>query len=45
MPRDSMTPVLDYAGLPLTARVVIGAVTKHVGKGKATGKKLKGAAV
>ncbi|MFI5311597.1 MAG: 2-oxoacid:acceptor oxidoreductase subunit alpha [Gemmatimonadales bacterium] len=41
MPRDSMIPVLDYAGLPLTARVVVGAVTKHVGKGK----KLKGAVV
>ena len=41
MPRDQMIPVLDYAGLPLTARVVVTAVTVHVGKGK----KLKGAAV
>jgi 2-oxoglutarate ferredoxin oxidoreductase subunit alpha len=42
MPRDNMIPVLDYAGLPLTAKVVVGAVTKHLGKKK---KKLKGAAV
>ena len=27
-PRDQMTPVLDYAGLPLTARVVVDAVTQ-----------------
>jgi 2-oxoglutarate ferredoxin oxidoreductase subunit alpha len=26
-PRDAMTPVLDYGGLPLTARVVVDAVT------------------
>ncbi len=27
VPRDEMTPVLDYAGLPLTAKVVVDAVT------------------
>jgi 2-oxoglutarate ferredoxin oxidoreductase subunit alpha len=32
MPRDRMTPVLDYGGLPLTARVVIDAVTAHAHK-------------
>ena len=41
MPRDQMIPVLEYAGLPLTATVVVGAVTKHLGKGR----KLKGAVV
>jgi 2-oxoglutarate ferredoxin oxidoreductase subunit alpha len=28
--RDSMTPILDYGGLPLTAKTVVDAVTKHV---------------
>jgi 2-oxoglutarate ferredoxin oxidoreductase subunit alpha len=41
MPRDQMIPVLDYAGLPLTSNVVVGAVTKQLGKGR----KPKGAAV
>jgi hypothetical protein len=27
-----MTPVLDYDGLPLTARTVVGAVTDHLAK-------------
>ena len=31
MPRDQMTPVLDYGGLPLTARVVVNAVANAVG--------------
>jgi 2-oxoglutarate ferredoxin oxidoreductase subunit alpha len=30
--RDHMTPVLDYDGLPLTARTVVGAVTDHLAK-------------
>ena len=29
VPRDRMTPVLDYGGLPLTARVVVDAVSRH----------------
>ena len=29
-PRDAMTPVLDYGGLPLTARVVVDAVAAGV---------------
>jgi 2-oxoglutarate ferredoxin oxidoreductase subunit alpha len=28
--RDSMTAILDYAGMPLTARVVVNGVTKHL---------------
>jgi 2-oxoglutarate ferredoxin oxidoreductase subunit alpha len=32
IPRDRMTPVLDYGGLPLTARVVVDAVTAHAHK-------------
>jgi 2-oxoglutarate ferredoxin oxidoreductase subunit alpha len=32
VPRDHMTPVLDYDGLPLISQVVIGAVTKHLEK-------------
>jgi 2-oxoglutarate ferredoxin oxidoreductase subunit alpha len=30
VPRDHMTPVLDYDGLPLTARMVVSAVTNHL---------------
>ncbi|MEP6991316.1 MAG: 2-oxoacid:acceptor oxidoreductase subunit alpha [bacterium] len=29
-PRDEMIPVLDYGGMPLTARVVVSAVRQHV---------------
>jgi 2-oxoglutarate ferredoxin oxidoreductase subunit alpha len=29
-PRDSMVPVLDYGGMPLTAKVVVSAVTRHM---------------
>jgi 2-oxoglutarate ferredoxin oxidoreductase subunit alpha len=29
-PRDAMVPVLDYGGMPLTARVVESAVTSHM---------------
>jgi 2-oxoglutarate ferredoxin oxidoreductase subunit alpha len=29
-PRDAMIPVLDYAGMPLTSKVVVDAVTKHL---------------
>src|SRR5215210_1495017 len=29
-PRDAMTPVLDYGGMPLTARIVVNAVAKQV---------------
>jgi len=29
-PRDSMVPVLDYGGMPLTARVVVTAITNHL---------------
>jgi 2-oxoglutarate ferredoxin oxidoreductase subunit alpha len=37
-PRDSMTPVLDYGGLPLTAQVVVDAITSAVGSPKAEGR-------
>jgi 2-oxoglutarate ferredoxin oxidoreductase subunit alpha len=30
MPRDAMIPVLDYGGMPLTARVVVTAVANHM---------------
>ena len=30
VPRDHMTPVLDWSGLPLTSNVVVGAVTNHL---------------
>jgi 2-oxoglutarate/2-oxoacid ferredoxin oxidoreductase subunit alpha len=30
IPRDHMTPVLDYGGLPLSAERVVAAVTKHL---------------
>jgi len=30
IPRDRMTAVLDYNGLPLTAGAVVAAVTKHM---------------
>ena len=33
VPRDQMTPVLDYGGLPLTARRVVDAVAQHVHQG------------
>ena len=29
-PRDAMVPVLDYSGMPLTAQIVVGAVSKHL---------------
>ena len=29
-PRDAMTPVLDYGGMPLTARIVVNAVSTQV---------------
>jgi 2-oxoglutarate ferredoxin oxidoreductase subunit alpha len=32
VPRDAMTPVLDYGGMPLTAKVVVNAVANHVGQ-------------
>jgi 2-oxoglutarate ferredoxin oxidoreductase subunit alpha len=32
VPRDHMTPVLDYNGLPLTSHVVVSAVTNHLQK-------------
>jgi 2-oxoglutarate ferredoxin oxidoreductase subunit alpha len=32
MPRDAMIPVLDYGGMPLTAKVVVSAVANHMGK-------------
>jgi 2-oxoglutarate ferredoxin oxidoreductase subunit alpha len=32
MPRDDMTPVLDYGGMPLTASVVVKAVMRHLHK-------------
>ena len=32
VPRDAMIPVLDYGGMPLTAKVVVTAVTNHVGQ-------------
>ena len=31
MPRDAMTPVLDYGGSPLAARVVVDAISRAVG--------------
>ncbi|MEP6731087.1 MAG: 2-oxoacid:acceptor oxidoreductase subunit alpha [bacterium] len=31
-PRDDMIPVLDYGGLPLTANVVVKAVTEHLAR-------------
>jgi len=30
VPRDAMQPVLDYGGMPLTAQVVVNAVTAHL---------------
>ena len=30
IPRDTMTPILDYAGLPLAAHVVVQGVTRHL---------------
>jgi 2-oxoglutarate ferredoxin oxidoreductase subunit alpha len=30
IPRDDMIPILDYAGMPLTAKVVVTGVTKHL---------------
>lgn len=30
IPRDAMTSILDYGGMPLTAKVVVDAVTAHV---------------
>ncbi len=30
VPRDAMTPILDYAGLPLTAATVVDGVTHHL---------------
>jgi len=32
MPRDAMTSVLDYGGLPLTAKVVVTGVANHLGQ-------------
>ena len=32
VPRDHMTPVLDYDGLPLTSQTVVRAVTNHLAK-------------
>ena len=29
VPRDNMTPVLDYGGMPLTANVVVTAIANH----------------
>jgi len=29
VPRDHMTPVLDYGGMPLTANVVVTAIANH----------------
>ncbi|MEO7712510.1 MAG: 2-oxoacid:acceptor oxidoreductase subunit alpha [Gemmatimonadaceae bacterium] len=31
-PRDEMTPVLDYGGMPLTARCVVNAVSGHLSR-------------
>lgn len=31
VPRDSMIPVLDYGGMPLTAKVVVDAINSHGG--------------
>ncbi|MEI6739851.1 MAG: 2-oxoacid:acceptor oxidoreductase subunit alpha [Gemmatimonadaceae bacterium] len=30
VPRDDMTSILDYAGMPLTAKTVVDAVTRHL---------------
>jgi len=30
MPRDAMISILDYGGMPLTARVVVTAVANHM---------------
>ena len=30
VPRDEMNPILDYGGMPLTAKVVVDAVTTHM---------------
>ncbi|MFP5353620.1 MAG: 2-oxoacid:acceptor oxidoreductase subunit alpha [Gemmatimonadota bacterium] len=30
IPRDDMTPILDYGGMPLTAKVVVDAVAAHL---------------
>jgi 2-oxoglutarate ferredoxin oxidoreductase subunit alpha len=30
MPRDAMVPVLDYGGMPLTAKVVVTAIANHM---------------
>ena len=30
IPRDDMTPILDYGGMPLTAKVVVDAVCSHL---------------
>ena len=30
VPRDAMTPILDYGGMPLTAKVVVDAVAATV---------------
>jgi 2-oxoglutarate/2-oxoacid ferredoxin oxidoreductase subunit alpha len=30
VPRDHMIPILDYGGLPLTAKRVVSAVTAHL---------------
>ena len=35
IPRDAMTPILDYSGMPLTAKVVVDAVSAHVAAGAA----------
>ena len=32
MPRDAMTPVLDYGGMPLTSNVVVDAVSTHLAR-------------
>jgi 2-oxoglutarate ferredoxin oxidoreductase subunit alpha len=29
-PRDEMIPVLDYGGMPLTAKIVVNAVSSHL---------------
>jgi len=30
IPRDDMNPILDYGGMPLTAKVVVDAVCSHL---------------
>jgi 2-oxoglutarate ferredoxin oxidoreductase subunit alpha len=30
VPRDTMIPVLEYSGMPLTSKIVVSAVTKHL---------------